>query len=96
VKTRKRWPKGTWMRLRSPDTLRALMGQYDFSLDRLARYAGCHKSFISHLLSGRRSSCTPELADRLAEALNIPTMVLFEPRMSTNSTTADSDRETAA
>ena len=70
------------MKLRSPETLRALMRQDDFSLSRLARYADCSKSFISHLLSGRRSSCTPDLAERIAEALHVPTEVLFEPKMS--------------
>lgn len=77
------------MRLRSPATLRALMEQYHFSLGRLARYAGCSKGFISHLLSGRRSSCTPELAERIAEALNIPLTVLFEPKVSPSSMSDD-------
>jgi transcriptional regulator with XRE-family HTH domain len=70
------------MRLRSPATLKALMGQYNFSLARLARYADCSKGFISHLLSGRRSSCTPVLAARIAEALNVPLEVLFDPKAS--------------
>lgn len=69
------------MRLRSPATLRALMEQYEFSLGRLARYADCSKGFISHLLSGRRTSCTTPLADRIAEALNVPTEVLFDPQV---------------
>ncbi|PEH79591.1 transcriptional regulator [Nocardia sp. FDAARGOS_372] len=64
------------MKLRSPDTLRALMNQDDFSLARLARYADCSKGFISHLLMGRRSSCTPQLAQRIAEALHVPVEVL--------------------
>ncbi|GAA1891566.1 helix-turn-helix transcriptional regulator [Williamsia serinedens] len=72
------------MRLRSPDTLRALMAQYDFSLGRLARYADCSKGFISHLLAGRRASCTPQLAERIAEALHVPLEVLFEVRVSTS------------
>lgn len=92
---RKRWPKGTWMRLRSPDTLRALMGQYNFSLGRLARYSGCSKGFISHLLSGRRSSCTPDLAENIAEALNIPLLVLFEPKLSTSDMPDDKNRTAA-
>lgn len=65
------------MKLRSAETLRALMRQDEFSLARLARYAGCSKSFISHLLSGRRSSCTTELGDRIAEALSVPVEILF-------------------
>lgn len=70
------------MRLRSAETLRALMRQDDFSLARLARYADCSKGFISHLLSGRRSSCTVDLAERIAEALRVPTEVLFEVKAS--------------
>jgi transcriptional regulator with XRE-family HTH domain len=96
MRTRKHWPKGTWMRLRSPDTLRALMAQYDFSLGRLARYADCSKGFISHLLSGRRSSCTPKLAERLAEALHVPTEVLFEARVSSDSGADVNAKGTAA
>lgn len=57
------------------------MEQYNFSLARLARYADCSKGFISHLLSGRRSSCTPVLAARISEALNVPLEVLFVPKM---------------
>lgn len=89
MKHRKRWPKGTWMKLRSADTLRALMEQDDFSLGRLARYADCSKGFISHLLAGRRSSCTPELADRISEALGVPTTVLFDARVSTTGMSND-------
>lgn len=65
------------MRLASAATLRALMEQRDMSLGRLARYAGCSKGFISHLLSGRRNTCTPGLAERIAEALEVPLELLF-------------------
>lgn len=68
------------------------MGQYNFSLARLARYADCSKGFISHLLSGRRSSCTPILAERIAEALNVPVTVLFEPKMSTDGMSLDKQK----
>lgn len=93
---RKRWPRGTWMRLRSPDTLRALMKQDNFSLGRLAVYSSCSKGFISHLLSGRRSSCSPKLAVRIAEALNVPLEVLFEAKASTSSMPNDRQKGTAA
>lgn len=78
----KRYPKGTWMRLQSPDTLRALMAQRSFSMERLARYSGCSKSFVSHLTSGRKSTCTPDLAARIAEALEVPLEILFIPHAS--------------
>lgn len=70
------------MKLRSPNILRALMQQDDFSMGRLARYAGCSKGFISHLLAGRRRACTPELATRIAEALGVPIEILFDPKVS--------------
>ena len=89
---RKRWPRGTWMRLRSPDTMRALMAQYNMSLGLLADYAGCSKGFISHLLAGRRSSCTPKLAERISRSLHVPVEVLFEVKMSTDSTSIDAQK----
>ena len=83
--SRKRWPKGTWMQLTSRDTLKALIEQRGFSYERLARYAGCSKSFISHLVKGRKSTCTPELAARIAEALSVPLPILFVERASAGS-----------
>lgn len=56
-----------------------------FSLDRLARYAGCSKGMVSHLTSGRRTSCTPVLAENIAEALGMSVRSLFVPRVSTES-----------
>lgn len=82
MQSRRRWPKGTWMRLTSPDTLRALMAQRKLSYETLARYAGCSKSFISHLTSGRKNTCTPPLAERIAEALQVPLEIIFVPSAS--------------
>lgn len=65
------------MTLTSADTLKALIDQRGFSYERLARYSGCSKSFISHLVKGRKKTCTPELATRIAEALSVPTEILF-------------------
>lgn len=82
----KRRPKGTWMRLRSADLLRALVGPEEdkvMSGRKLARYAETHPSFIDHLLSGRRSSCSPKTADRIAEALGVSTALLFDEQVST-------------
>lgn len=67
------------MRLTSAATLAALMKQRGMSMARLARYAGCTKGFVSHLLSGRKRSCTPVLAERIAEALEVPLALLFVP-----------------
>lgn len=93
---RKRWPRGTWMRLRSPDTLRALMKQSDISFGQLAEYVGCSKGFISHLLAGRRRSCLPEKAERIAGVLHVPLEVLFDVKQSISSTSDDKQKVTAA
>ena len=79
----KRYPKGTWMRLSSPEMLRATMDRRGFTISRLARYAGCSKSMVGHLVSGHKKSCTPALAERIAEALDVPTELLFVPSPST-------------
>jgi len=81
----KRWPKGTWMQLVSTQRLRSFVGpepDKKMSGRKLARYADVHPSFIDHLLSGRRRSCTPKVAQRFAEALEVPLDVLFVPHVS--------------
>lgn len=93
---RTRYPKGTWMKLQSKETLLALMRQRDFSYERLARYAGCSKSFISHLVKGRKNTCTPDLAGRLAEALSVPTEILFVPSQSADGGQNTRDRRMAS
>lgn len=80
----KRYPKGTWMRLNSGDTLKALIVQRGYTHQRLARYAGCSPAFISHLTSGRRTSCSEPLAHNIVEALDIPFEILFTPGDSTD------------
>lgn len=80
----KRYPKGTWMRLSSPEMLKATMRRRNFTMERLARYAGCSKSMIGHLCSGYKTSCTPELATKISEALDVETELLFVPRVSTS------------
>ena len=80
------------MRLRSAETLRALMRQQNLSLSALASAAQCSKSFISHLLAGRRSTCTDELASRIASALDVPVHVLFVPSKSITDRHAETRR----
>src|SRR5690349_16063956 len=82
--SKKRWPKGTWMQLNSADTFKALLEQRNYSHERLARYAGCSRGFISHLTAGRKNSCSAELAERIVEALDVPLMLLFTPGDSTD------------
>lgn len=73
------------MKLTSRDTLRALMAQKEFSRRRLARYCGLSGSgMVDHLLDGRKTSCTPLLAERIAEALDVPLALLFVPSLPTS------------
>jgi transcriptional regulator with XRE-family HTH domain len=81
----RRWPKGTWMKLTSKDTLRALMKQRGLSYADVGRAAGCHKTMISALANGYRPSCTPKLAERIAQCLAVPLEVLFVPNASADS-----------
>lgn len=81
----KRRPKGTWMRLRSVELLRAVVGpepEKKMSARQLARAVDVHPSFINHLTAGRSSSCSPKVADRIADALGVPTEFLFDERVS--------------
>jgi transcriptional regulator with XRE-family HTH domain len=73
------------MKLRSAALLRAAVGpepEKKLSGRQLARYVEVHPSFIDHLLAGRRKSCRPMVADRIAEALGVPTVFLFDERVS--------------
>ena len=94
--SRRRWPKGTWMKLTSPDTLRALIAQRGFSYERLARYSGVSKSFVSHLTAGRKSTCKPETAENIAEALDVPLEILFVQHESADSGRSSNRRTIAA
>lgn len=79
---RKRWPKGTWMKLRSGSLLRELMNTKRLSNEDVGRHAGVYRTFISALVNERRKSCTPEVAERIAERLEVPLEVLFVPKTS--------------
>lgn len=70
------------MKLRSKEILTAFMDDKGFSNGRLAQYAKCSRAFISHLRSGYKTSCTPALAERIAEALDVPLVALFDARPS--------------
>lgn len=95
IKQRKRWPKGTWMRLISPDTLKALMDQKGFTGARLARASGKSGAFISQLRNGVRRSCKADTAKHIAEALDVPLTLLFDPQLP-SSETRTVKREVAA
>lgn len=79
---KRRWPKGTWMKLNSGKILRGLMDARGASNADVALAAGVGRTFISALVNGRRSSCTPVVAERIAAYFQVPLEVLFVPRTS--------------
>jgi len=69
------------VRLRSRETLRALMFQAGLSHRRLAAKAGVrHHSTIDHLMSGSRSTISEADAQGISTALGTTPAVLFESR----------------
>lgn len=83
-----------WMRLKSPDILRAHMEHKKFSMSRLARYAGCSRQFIYMLLNGDKSTCSEPLAEALVEALDAPIEALFDRMESAVSVRNSGNRQT--
>ena len=70
------------MRLLSADVLRALTAQRGYSRRTLADLCGLSGTgMIDHLLAGRRTTCSPDLAVSLSRALGVPVRVLFVPRV---------------
>lgn len=70
------------MRLKSGAVLRALMDQQGRSLADVGRYADRDKTFIWALTHETRTTCKPEVAQRIAELLDVPLTVLFDPKVS--------------
>lgn len=81
----RRWPKGTWMRLRSGALLRELMNSHNLSNADVGMSAGVGRTFISALVNERRTSCTTKVAELIAGRLKVPLEVLFDPRPSAGS-----------
>ena len=88
----KRWPKGTWMRLKSGPLLRELMNTRQLSNEDVARSVGCARTFISALVNERKTSCKVVTAERIAERLQVPVEVLFDPRQSGDAVSSDKRR----
>lgn len=54
----------------------------------LARRAEISQAFISQLASGKKVSCKPETAERIAEVIGVDVTVLFDPGKVTTSCAA--------
>ena len=77
---RQRHRKGRYVELISAERLALLMREKGFGPSRLARYCGHHShSYISRMMRGLpgAKTVTPRTADLIAEALGVPTELLF-------------------
>lgn len=85
-----------YMKLISRDALNAYLKARRMSTRTLARECGSekHRSTISHLRSGARSTCGPEIAGKIERALGAPAGSLFLVEVA-NATAATSQRRTA-
>lgn len=79
---RRSWPKGCWMKLKSGKLLAGQMDACDVSQYELAEQAKCSRGFISHLVAGRKTTCKPETAERIARYLRVDLELLFVPSIS--------------
>lgn len=75
--TRRKRPKGIWMRLRDPKLLVAYMEHADMSQARLARHAETKRQYIHMLANGDRKSCGRRIALLIEEGLNVLPGTLF-------------------
>ena len=79
--------RSMWMELTDPALMGALMKARRMSGRKLARDAGCTEGTIRHLLHGRMTSCTPDLAARICLGLGMrDTSLLFDGKVSTSDT----------
>jgi len=50
----------------------------------LAERAGVSPAFIAHLVSGYRTTCKPETAQAIADALGVNLLLIFSPKTSSS------------
>lgn len=84
------------MRITHPPTLKALIRQRGLTYAALGAQVGCTAPFLCHLAQGRRTGATPELAERIAEALEVPIDVIFVAKTTADSGSSDRTRQHAA
>lgn len=84
------------MQITHPATLKALIEQRGLRNASLAAEVGCGRSFIGHLIAGRRTGVSAELAHRIAEALDVDEGILFVSTPSAVSGSNDRNQQDAA
>lgn len=67
------------MRLKNRQMLVQYMDYKRLRVRELAKAAGVSRATIGHLRSGARTSCKPETAAAIEEALGAPPGLLFDP-----------------
>jgi hypothetical protein len=67
------------MTLRDADALRSYLRLMAMSERRLAVAAGVGHATINHLLSGRRTTCSPQTAEAIESVLACPQGLFFAP-----------------
>lgn len=70
------------MRLISPEALRQYMQFRHYTVRGLAAKVGCSHSTIGFLIKGTRKNTRPEIAYKIAEALDCPVDALFVAKVS--------------
>lgn len=96
-RTKRRWQEGTYMRV-ATDRFRTFVytkedldayknGQpidtRKISQRSLSRRAQVSQTMISMLAAGKRTSCKPSTAERIAEVLGVDVTILFDPESTT-------------
>lgn len=72
------------VRLKDRDLLRKYMDYRDYTVRSLAEKVGCPRATIGHLVGPdpKRKNCKPELAKKIAKALDAPRDFLFDEKVS--------------
>jgi len=69
------------IQLTSPDVLRRAMDHRGYTVRGLAKKVGCGESVIGHMRTGRRKTCSPQVARDIERLLDIPAGLLFTGRV---------------
>ena len=75
--------KGKWMKLRDPAVLKAFIdAKAEMNQSKLAEFVGCERQFISALVRGKKTGCTPKLGEAIEDVLGAPRGTIFMPGVS--------------